>query len=100
MLLRAEGKKIREGGGTEEGKQELMSPRTAVHVCSSSRSCAVVRIYRAKQTNSKNKWIDTPCASAEVCEGGCMCVSKCACLHTGLFPLCLCADVAVSMCVC
>lgn len=100
MLLRAEGGKIREGGGTEEGKQELMNPWTAVHVCSSSSSCAVVRIYRAKQTNSKNKWINTHCVSAGVCEGGWMCVSKCARLHTGLFSLCFCADVRVSMCVC
>lgn len=40
-----------------------MNPQTAIHACSSSSSCAVVRIYRAKQTNSKNKWINTHCAS-------------------------------------
>lgn len=81
FLNRDEGKKKKKsnrGGKTEGEKQELMNPQTAVCACSSSSSssCAVVRIYRAKQTNSKNKWINTHCGSAGVCEreGMCVCV--------------------------
>ena len=63
----------------EGRKQELMNPQTAVRACSSSSSsssCAVVRIYRAKQTNSKNKWINTHCASAGVWGYVCVCVTE------------------------
>ncbi len=76
-----------------------MNPQTAVRACSSSSSssCAVVRIYRAKQTNSKNKWINTHCGSAGVCEWMwvyvCLGASECACLHSGLLFVCLCAYV-------
>ena len=95
MLRSKDGGKIsgdegRVGWDTEWAKQELMNPQTAIHACSSSSSCAVVRIYRAKQTNSKNKRINTHCASGGGCESGCMCVSDCACPHA-----CLCADAGV-----
>lgn len=86
-----------------------MNPQTAVRACSSSSSssCVVLRIYRAKQTNSKNKWINTHCGSAGVyecvCEYVCVCVwaSECACL---LLFVCLrtrlCVYLWTSECVC
>lgn len=55
------------GRGPEERKQELMNPQIVVCACFNSSSCATVRIYPAKQTNSKNKWINAHCASAGVC---------------------------------